>query len=416
MATTTSRPSSMCGGRTARAGRVGAGGQTPALHAHLATHKMVSGSEITWCAQKPRVAESFDKYLSTSLSARQLTNGGPLQRVLETRLSELTKSQRRIVPAASGTAAQHALCAAWSLNCGKTLRWATKAFTFPSAMQGMQRHGAVVVDSDWALGGPSLSKLSERSNEFDGVVVTNVFGMLTNMVPYVQWCKDKSKLLIFDNAATGVGVIPGLGTCIHDVGDGAFISLHETQPLGRGEGGAVFVDAGMHDYVVRAMNFGFSSVGAPGVCRVGDRACSNWRLSDIAAAAVLAYIDRVIDHGFVDKVNDLVSYGVSVMASYSNLTLIPGLQFPNPSMPPCLCITLPETIDIQSLITILASKERPIEAKQYYRPLCDSAEAPNAWSVFNSCICLPIHVDMDRADVEYMVKSVAYEVNDVHTV
>lgn len=172
--------------------------------------------------------------------------------MLETRLSELTKSQRRIVPAASGTDALHALCAAWSLKCGKTLRWATQAFTFPSAMQG-PLYGAVVVDNDWALGGPSLSKLSERINELDGVVVTNVFGMLTDRVPYVQWCKDQSKLLIFDNAGTGVGFTPGLDTCIHDVGDDAFISLHETKPLGRGERGAVFVDADMHDFVIRAM-------------------------------------------------------------------------------------------------------------------------------------------------------------------
>lgn len=115
-------------------------------------------------------------------------------------------------------------------------------------------------------------------------------------------------------------------------------------------------------------------------------------------------IDRVIDHGFVDKVHD---HGQLFQPD-----TYPGP--PNPSMPPC--ITLPETIDIQSLITILASIKRANEAKQYYRPLCDSAEAPNAWSVFNSCICLPIHVDMHRADVEHMLKTAAYEVNSIHTV
>lgn len=336
-----------------------------------------------------------------------MTNGGPLQSVLESKLASLTNSQRRVIPAASGTAALHAVCAAWSLKHGKTLRWATQAFTFPSAMQGPLAD-AIVIDNDWSLGGPCLSKLSERSLEFDGVVVTNLFGMLTDMASYVQWCQENSKLLIFDNAATAIGVAHG--KCIHDMGDGAIISLHETKPVGRGEGGAIFVDTSMHDFVNRAMNFGFSSLGAYGVCRVGHRYCSNWRMSDIAAASATAYIDRIVKYDLVGKINDLICHGVNELNKYPGLALLPGLRFPDPAMPPCICLTLPRHVNVESLIARLAAQERPIEAKQYYRPLCDGAEAPQAWAVFNSCICLPIHVDMHPADVAGMLQTVASEV------
>ena len=41
------------------------------------------------------------------------------------------------------------------------------------------------------------------------------------------------------------------------IGDGSIISLHETKPLGRGEGGAVFVSAEMVPFVHKALNFGY---------------------------------------------------------------------------------------------------------------------------------------------------------------
>ena len=41
------------------------------------------------------------------------------------------------------------------------------------------------------------------------------------------------------------------------IGDGSIISLHETKPIGRGEGGAVFVSSDMAPFVHKALNFGY---------------------------------------------------------------------------------------------------------------------------------------------------------------
>lgn len=52
----------------------------------------------------------------------------------------------------------------------------TQVFTFPSSIQGPLA-SALVCDIDSKLGGPCLQYLDSHVGEFDGVVVTNVFGM-----------------------------------------------------------------------------------------------------------------------------------------------------------------------------------------------------------------------------------------------
>lgn len=188
---------------------------------------------IRWCPLKPWDHQAFQQTLQPSLDKRQLTNGGPLQAVLAAKLQALTQSARRVLPAASGTAALHSLVAGWSIKLGRPLRWATQAFTFPSAMQG-PLFDSIVVDQDPVLGGPSLKALEAIVGTIDGVIVTNPFGLQTAISTYEAWCKDKGLLLLFDNAASAVGFVEGRSS-IHDAGDGAFISLHETKPIGRGE-------------------------------------------------------------------------------------------------------------------------------------------------------------------------------------
>ena len=252
---------------------------------------------VRWCPHKPFNLDRFGAYLSTSLAARQLTNGGPLQAALAAKLADLTGARRPIIPAASGTAALHALAAAWALRKGRPLRWATQAFTFPTSCQGPFT-GAVVLDLDPQHWGPSMAGLDAYVDAVDGVVVTNVFGHQADVAAYEAWCATHGKLLLFDNAATAMGRLPD-GRCVHDAGDGAIVSLHETKPIGRGEGGAVIAPHDLAAVVGRAMNFGFD---IPAGRRVGDPLASNYRMSDIAAAATLDHLDTVAGEGWPAKV------------------------------------------------------------------------------------------------------------------
>ena len=356
------------------------------------------GPRVRWCPAKPFNTARFAEYLAVSLAARQLTNGGPLQQVLADKLKGLTGSSRPIIPAASGTAALHALAAGWALHLGRPLTWATQAFTFPTSFQGPLA-GAVVLDLDATHWGPSMTGLAACGDAIDGVIVTNVFGHQADVAAYEAWCTAHGKLLLFDNAATATRCLPD-GRCVHDAGDGAIISLHETKPLGRGEGGAIIAPSdALARAVVRAMNFGFD---VPAGRRVGDRLASNYRMSDVAAAAVLDHLDTVADKDCVGLVAGLAQHASTSLRKAGFETHLPLLQ-DRGALHACLFVKAPPGLTGEGVCAALCSlPEGAVEAKQYYRPLVDREAAPEAWRVYDQCVCLPLHVDMSAADVDYM--------------
>lgn len=349
---------------------------------------------ITWCPVKPFDATRFSMYLAASLAKRQLTNGGPLQSTLEKRLQRLTGSRRPVLPAASGTAALHALASAWSIQRGRRLRWATQSFTFPPAIQGPLAN-SVVVDLDPVHWGPCLSGLAAAAPDIDGVIVTNVFGLSASVPVYVDWCRAHGKLLIFDNAATPLGNIGG--TCIHDFGDGAAISLHETKPLGRGEGGAVFYSPELKRAVSMAMNFGFDVASNT---RVGSSLASNYRMSDVAAAAILDRLDYLQENDLFREHAALVNHALAELKE-RGLTI--GANIHTPTFWPCLFVKLPSGFSADAVCAQMTGLCRAVDAKHYYRPLGDKDAMPTAWKVFESHVCLPLHFNMTDADVDYMV-------------
>ena len=356
---------------------------------------------IRWCPPKPFNADRFTAYLSVSLAARQLTNGGPLQRVLADKLAGLTGTTRPITPAASGSAALHALAAAWALRQGRPLRWATQAFTFPTSFQGPFT-GAAVLDLDPCHWGPSIAGLDACAASIDGVVVTNVLGHQADVAAYEAWCTAHGKLLLLDNAATATGRLPD-GRCVHDAGDGAILSLHETKPIGRGEGGAVIAPPDLSTFVTRAMNFGFDVHAG---CRVGHPLASNHRMSDVAAAAALDHLDTVIEADWVGVLGALAAHAGRALAAASFETHQPMVAG---SLHACLFVKVPPGLSGEAVAGALCALPGggAVEAKQYYRPLVGRGEAPHAWRVFDQCVCLPLHVGMTFVDVDYMVGAMA---------
>lgn len=358
----------------------------------------MSNSEFfKWCHLKEFSLENYGKYIEESARKGHLTNDGPLQRVLAEKLKHFLGCQNEVMLAASGTSALHALVAGWNIKLGRQLRWCTQAFTFPSSMQG-PLHDSIVIDQDEELFGPCLTKATELVGLFDGIIVTNVFGLRTNLLAYEKWCKDHGKLLVFDNAATPIGTLPD-GRSIHDVGDGAIISLHETKPIGRGEGGAVVAPKAVTKFVHQAMNFGFDVLSP---IRIPHRYASNWRMSDIAGAAICDHLDRVISEGWISKHEILVRHAVAELKQV-NLRLRFPVLFP--TLLSTLFIALPFEGDaqVERLSCLLHSNLPSVEAKRYYRPLVDRQNAydkvgvaPVAWKWFDSSICVPFHVGFTK--------------------
>lgn len=176
----------------------------------------VTVSGIRWCVKKPLSYTLLNDYLGPSISSGHVTNDGPLISVLAAKLKLATSSKKEVLMAANGTAALHALVAAFTLKLDKHLVFATQAFTFPSSIQGPLQN-SVVVDMDEATWGPSLSQLEAMKHTVDGIIITNCFGYQVDLVPYEKWCSENNKILLLDNAASPVGSVPD-GRALVDVG------------------------------------------------------------------------------------------------------------------------------------------------------------------------------------------------------
>lgn len=352
---------------------------------------------IRWCPRKEFSFIRFQELLKESISRNQLTNGGPLQQKLSDILKAFTGSTGTILPACSGTGALHCLCAAHSIKAKRKLKWATQAFTFPPSIQGILSE-SIVVDMDQESFGISLTCLDTIRDEIDGVIVTNLFGtMSTNLCDVVSWCRSNGKLIVFDNAATPLGSVHS--NSLQDLSDGSIISLHETKPLGRGEGGAIIIPETLHPFVYEAMNFGFQNDTTGGVCRVGNRYGSNFRCSDIAAAAIISHIENVENQKWINTMKRLKKHSVRLIEKYGH-----SLIGEPTDLLPCLAVRMEglEEINISDVLHHLQSGTLCIEAKQYYRPLASQKDCPHAWALFNSTICLPLHADMSEDQVTLM--------------
>lgn len=210
---------------------------------------------------------------------------------------------------------------------------------------------------------------------------------------YEQWCMCNGKLLIFDNAASPVGFLDD-GRSIHDVGDGAIISLHETKPFGRGEGGAVLTSREIAPFVHQAMNFGYDILKQ---LRVPNRQCSNWKMSDVAAAAICDHFDTIGSDKWEENFQTLIQHAIHKLEERGSQLAFP-IRYP--TILSCLFVRLdgPRGEAITQHLNL-----HSIEAKHYYRPLVSRCEAPHAWQLYDTTVCLPFHLGVSRQGIAKMV-------------
>lgn len=353
----------------------------------------VSKTLARWCARKHFSQERIFMYLQSSLEAGVMTNDGPLQPLVASKIKSFVQCRNEVLMACSGTGALHALVQGLAIKEGRRLRWVTQAFTFPSSIQG-PLVDALVYDMDRTLRGPCMKSLQRQVDEYDGVIVTNVFGLQSEILEYEYHCKHAGKLLVFDNAACPIGFLED-GRSIHDVGDGAIISFHETKPLGRGEGGAILTSPENRRFAHMAMNFGFD---IPNNLRIPNRQCSNWRMSDFAAAAICDHLDWVVESKFQERMEWLIYFAVEQLKA-KNLEIAFPIKYP--TILSCLFVRLHGRNGEEICRQLNAVG---IEAKHYYTPLVASKEdAPEAWHIFDTTVCLPFHSDICEADIRLMI-------------
>ena len=225
-----------------------------------------------------------EEILKSSALTNQWTNFGPVSLALEASLETLLRisPDRAIVMCSSATTALHALAGVHAVRAGRPLRWLISGFGFASTRAGALAANVQILDCDES-GFLDLGAADEVPSEaWDGMIVTNVFGLAENLDRYRAFCRDRGKTLIIDNATA----FAGFDRSGPDASD-EIISFHHTKPWGVGEGGCAVVAREDAELLRRILSFG---VGAPAVAFPFS---GNGRISDYACALILERLERI---------------------------------------------------------------------------------------------------------------------------
>ena len=342
---------------------------------------------INWLNRKDIDFPMVESLLQQSKDRNHYTNFGPLVSKLEDYFRDILKIEegKACILAGNGSAALHAIGHGMNRKKGKKLKWATQSYSFPSSVQG-PFEGTSIVDIDPKDFSLDLSLL--KGNE-DGIVVTNLFGLVGDIEKFEKWASDNGKMLIFDNATVPMTFYKGRNSI--NYGNATFLSLHNTKPLGFGEGGLIICDREFEEDVRKALNFGFD-------LGVWNRNASNLRMSDVSAAFIFQHVKRNFD--------EYIAHHQKLYTLFLKLIKKAGLK------------TLPNYGDVDktfvNCFTLVYDKPVNIpvftgsEIKKYYVPLKGTRVAKD---LYKRILCIPCHTELDEDTLRKIIKEIQNEKN-----
>lgn len=332
--------------------------------------KFVEDKVIDW--------KRIQEYLQLSFDTNHWTNFGPVSTLLERTIHEnfALDDSLSVVMCSSGTTALNTLV---ELHCSlkqKELKWVVSSYGFYCTIQGPLRNAKVV---DCNLHGMfDLHLLADQ--EYDGIVVTNIFGLHPNLEEYAQFCRENKKILICDSAKAFDGVRHG---------PNEIISFHHTKPWGMGEGGCAIVEKKYEEDFRALINFGLKS-------EMFDRRGTNAKLSDISSAFILQRVEDLWD---LTPIYREQYRRIAKIAHKCEYQLISG-NVNHPGTPSNVPLLAPHPI---------SHIDNPyINLRKYYKPL---EETPIAHDLYSRIINIPCHPGLqalpDR-DIEDMLNTLAH--------
>lgn len=334
------------------------------------------GEHLKFVEDKELDMAMVGQFLSASKIANHWSNFGPVASRLEKKIAQdLNLSEDlRVVMCASGTAALHAVVSLHETIADRPLRWATSSFGFYTSVQGPLQH-ADIVDCN-SQGMLDLDKIDPE--DFDGFVVTNVFGQADNLQEYYRYAATHGKIMCVDAALSYGSHTHGANECI---------SFHHTKPWGFGEGGCAIV-AREHEQLLRSLIcFGHE----PGLDI--NRRATNGKISDVSAAFALMrlkHMERLRAQyrmAYKRIANAGLAAGLKVL---SGVREHPGI----PASVPFLCPKPREDF-----------KHPSIPTGRYYHPLADT---PMANAIYNRIINVPCHPGMAKLSDMELFEALAF--------
>jgi dTDP-4-amino-4,6-dideoxygalactose transaminase len=352
----------------------------------------------------PPVAK-WARYLEPSYQSKWFSNFGPVVHQFETELSKrLCHSDEIITTANNCTSGIAAALIARNVS-GTVL---VPAFTFPATVSAvlMARAEPCVLDVDrdtWCLSA-SLLEATLDSEKCGAVVLVAPFGLRQNFIQHFEICAQHGVPVLIDNAAglSSKEMRLPYESCFE------IYSLHATKPFAIGEGGAIRSRASEAEALRGALNFGLERGSVPG----GSWGI-NGKMPEVSAAiglAVLEDFDRIINHRqaaarrYVNLLKDFdhLDYPMEVDRA-------PCQVFP---------VLLPSSA-ITSQFIKRAAKES-LHVRRGYHPSLEDwpgttkpAACPNARSLAERMIALPIYSDITEDEVSHIVEIVRRSLQEV---
>jgi dTDP-4-amino-4,6-dideoxygalactose transaminase len=322
------------------------------------------------------------EFLAESEAANQWANGGPVFRALRESYREFVKlpASRDVLPCTNAGVALELLARLHEHKAQRSLRWVASSFSFCNLGRGYfadmrlcdcDEHGMLDLDE--------LARLPDDS--YDGIIVTNIFGLWKEFTPYIEFAARRHKVLIIDNAA-------GLGEHIpnHDY---QVFSLHQTKPFGAGEGGLAIMPADESELAAELLNYKTLQT-EPSLW------LNNGKISDISCAYLLDRLERYPEWGVLYQYQ---ANRVIQIAESAGLTRL--FPYAHHSIATCLPFLAPHPVELPQL------DNRSLTLGKFYKPL---APTRRAQSVYARIVNVPSHPDvagLPREELEPILQRLA---------
>lgn len=322
--------------------------------------------DIRFIESKYPDQQRINTLLSISQQANHWTNFGPVSRLFEKKVEEYLQlpATLKVVGCCNATTATHALANLLALKSHTKLRWAISAFGFYSSIEGPLQ-SALILDCD-TRGMLCLKELEKYLDKFDAFIVTNVFGLQSDLSQYQEFAMKHEKLMITDSAMA-------LGSHSHAANE--CISFHHTKPWGFGEAGCAIVDRRDERLFRELISFG----------HIPDqpliKTATNGKISDIACAYVIDRLDSILQF----KESYSVQYQ-RILEIGESLSLPALSDRSASSIPGNVAFTFPFAVNSETIF----QNELPLA--KYYYPL--SNDCPRAVDLYQRMVNVPCHSEI----------------------
>lgn len=320
--------------------------------------------------KKPNL-QRVEALLKLCAAKNHWANRGPIYRILQERFSSYLNLPRGSVPVpvSNGGVALEVMARLHAKRAGRKLRWVASAYSFQNLGRG---YFSDVRFCDCDEGGlldiRELEALDPAS--YDGIIVTNPFGLYSDLSAFEAFASCTGKALLVDNAA-------GMCRDIPDLEWQAF-SLHHTKPFGMGEGGLALVPEDAEEELYALVNYG------PDIADE-DRAhwFQNGKLSDLSCALLL---DRL------EQADDWVPRNLAERERVIRVVEGAGLRLLHRPTTDIPMTSLPFLCDRPVMLDAI-ERTRNATFTKYYRPL---APLPRVTALYQHLVNIPCHADMQH--------------------